>query len=117
MDHGKSSLGIEEGIVAAMTYLGFLGLLMLIIERKSAFVKFHALQSTLAYAFLLGFYMLVKYCNLVYLAWAPGILCLCFTIYMMLRAYYGEEYRLPLIGNLAFHAVYDTSEDLLADDD
>ena len=26
---------------------------------------------------------------------------------MMTRAYYGEEYKLPIIGSLAFAAVYD----------
>lgn len=117
MDHGKSSLGVEEGIVATGAYLGFLGLLLLIIERKSAYVKFHALQSTLGFALLLGFYLVVKYCKLDYLTWAPGTLCLAFTGFMMLKAHYGEEYKLPVIGNLAFHAVYDTSDDLLADDD
>ena len=119
MDHGKSSLGIEEGIVAAGSYFPAVGLLMLIIERKSAFVKFHALQSTLGFAILLGFYYLVY--NLSWLfflrPWAPGLVCLAFTATMMMKAYYGEEYRLPIIGGLAFHAVYDTSDDLLADDD
>ncbi len=114
MDHGKSSLGFEEGIVAASSYLGFVGLLMLIIERKSAYVKFHALQSTLGFVILLGIYLVIKYCNLVYLNWAPGLMCLAFIGFMSLKAYYGEEYQLPIIGKLAYHAVYDTSEDLLA---
>lgn len=106
--------------MAAGSYFIITGPLVLLLEKKSSFVKFHALQSTLGFALLLAFYLAVKYLNLTYLAWAPGLVSLAFTILMMLKAYYGEEYRFPLIGNLAFHAVYDAREDLLAvveDDD
>jgi len=30
---------------------------------------------------------------------------------MMTRAYYGEEYKLPIIGSLAFAAIYDTAQE------
>lgn len=114
---GMSSLGVEEGFVAAGSYLVVLGPLVLVLERKSAFVKFHALQSTLSFAVLLGFYLAVKYLNLYYISWAPGLMCLFFAIFMMMKAYYGEEYKLPGIGSLAYHAVYDCSDDLLAEDE
>ena len=109
--HGQSSLGFEEGVVAAGSYFGPLGLLMLIIERKSSFVRFHAVQSTLGFALLLIFYLVVLWFNLIYIWWAPGLFALCFSVYMMIRAYYGDEYRLPVIGPLAFSAIYDTEAD------
>lgn len=109
--HGASSLGMEEGVVAAASYLGFLGIVMLIIERKSSFVRFHAVQSTLGFALILIFYLIVEWCGLYYIWWAPGTMAFCFSLYMMYRAYYGDEYKLPVIGPLAFGAIYDTEPD------
>ena len=109
--HGQSSIGLEEGVVAAGSYFGPLGLLMLIIERKSSFVKFHAVQSTLGFALLLIFYLIVKWFNLHYIWWAPGLAALGFSLYMMFRAYYGDEYQFPVIGPLAFNTIYDAEPD------
>ncbi len=117
-DYGKSSTGFEENLVAAASYFGFLGLFILIIERRSTFVKFHAVQSSLGFGLLSVFWMLVKWIpSLYFLIWAPGLLMLIFAICMMIKSYDGEEHRLPIIGSLAFRIVYHTgpdSEDLLA---
>lgn len=117
-DHGKSSIGLEEGTVAAAAYFCFLGLLLLILEKKSNFVRFHAVQSTLGFGLLAILWLTVKWIDaLFWLWWAPGLLALCFAGYMMVKALYGEEFRMPVIGHLAFSAVYETDpevEDLLA---
>lgn len=117
-EDGRSSTGFEEGEVAAISYFGFLGVLLLIIEKKSDFVRFHALQSTLGFSFLAVFWLCVKWIPaLQFLWWAPGLAALAFALFMMYRAYHGEEYKFPLIGNMAFNAIYDTEsgpEDLLA---
>ena len=113
--HGRSSLGMEEGVVAAASYLPFLGLVMLIIERRSNFVRFHAVQSILGFALLLIFYLIQKWFDLYYIWWAPGTAAGCFSLYMMARAYYGDEYKFPVIGPLAFGAIYDTEPDDIAD--
>ncbi|HUV05595.1 MAG TPA: hypothetical protein VMX94_10865 [Armatimonadota bacterium] len=108
-DYGKSSIGFEEGTVAAASYFCFLGLLILIIERRSNFVRFHAIQSTLGFGLLGILWLCVKCAGLSSLAWLPGLLALAFALHMMYKAYHGEEYKFPLIGKLAFSAVYDTS--------
>lgn len=117
-DEGKSSTGFEEGVVAAASYFCVLGLLFLIIEKRSNFVRFHAVQSTLGFGLLAVFWLCVKLIGALHsLAWAPGLLALVFAAYMMYRAYHGEEYKFPIIGNLAFNAVYETGsepEDTLA---
>ena len=120
-DEGKSSIGLEEGLVAAASYFCFLGLVVLIIERKSNFVKFHAVQSTLGFALIAVLWLAFKWLAVpVYIAWIPSMTALGFSAFMMIKAYCGEEHRLPIIGNLAFAAVYDTDpdsrpEDLLAE--
>jgi len=108
-NEGKSSLGLEEGEVAAACYFYFLGLLILIMERRSNFVRFHAVQSSLGFGILTIFLLCVQWIEPVhtFLWWAPGLLMLCFAVYMMYRAYHGEEYLFPLIGKLAYSAVYE----------
>lgn len=110
MEHdGKSSIGLEEGLVAAASYFPGVGLLLLFLEKKSHFVRFHAVQSCLGHAILLLWCLAVSWIPpLHFLRWSYGLLALAFTAYMMYRSYDGEEYRLPLIGNLAFGAVYET---------
>lgn len=118
---GKSSIGLEEGLVAAACYFGFLGLVMLLIEKKSDFVRFHAVQSTLGFALIAILWLVFRLLQVpVYFAWIPSMTALGFSIFMMIKAYYGEEHKLPIIGNLAFSAVYDSDpdsrpEDLLAE--
>ena len=118
---GKSSIGLEEGLVGAAAYFCFLGIVLLIIEKKSSFVRFHAVQSTLGYAFLAVFWLAFRWLAVpVYFAWMPSMAALGFSVFMMIKAYYGEEYRLPIIGNWAFAAIYETDpdscpEDLLAE--
>jgi len=120
-DEGKSSLGLEEGLVAAAAYFCFLGLVVLILERRSNFVRFHAVQSTLGFILIAGLWLLFKWwAPPVYISWVPSMTALGFAAFMMIRAYYGEEHKLPIIGNLAFSAVYDSDtesgpEDLLAE--
>lgn len=120
-DQGKSSIGLEEGLVAAASYFCILGIVMLIIEKKSNFVRFHAVQSTLGFAFIALLWLAFRWLAVpVYIAWIPSMTALGFAVFMMIKAYYGEEHRLPLIGNWAFAAVYETDpdsrpEDLLAE--
>lgn len=116
-DYGKSSTGFDENFVAAASYFGFLGLFILMIEKRSTFVKFHAVQSSLGFGLLSIFWLLAAWLStLQFLIWAPGLLMLIFAIYMMIKSYDGEEYKLPVIGPLAFRAIYQTGpepEDLL----
>lgn len=120
-DQGKSSIGLEEGLVAAASYFCILGIVMLIIEKKSNFVRFHAVQSTLGFAFIAVLWLAFRWLAVpVYIAWIPSMTALGFAVFMMIKAYYGEEHRLPIIGNWAFAAVYETDpdsrpEDLLAE--
>src|SRR5207244_13657501 len=48
MDTGKSALGLDGNIAAALGYpIGIIAIICLIIEKENRFVKFHALQSIL----------------------------------------------------------------------
>src|SRR5260370_11281734 len=48
MDTGKSALGLDGNIAAALGYpIGIIAIICLIMEKENRFVKFHALQSIL----------------------------------------------------------------------
>jgi uncharacterized membrane protein len=115
-DFGKSSTGFDENVVAMACYFGFLGVVILFLEKRSNFVKFHAVQSTMAFCLLGVFWLLIKTVGALYfMSWAPGLLTLAIMLFMFIKTYYGDEYKLPIIGNRAFNAVYETHEDPLTD--
>src|ERR1700693_1895613 len=48
MDTGKSALGLDGNLAAALGYpIGILAIICLIMEKENRFVKFHALQAIL----------------------------------------------------------------------
>jgi uncharacterized membrane protein len=51
MDTGKSALGLDGNVAAALGYpIGIIAIIVLIMEKENRFVKFHALQSILLHA-------------------------------------------------------------------
>ena len=96
----KSSTGLEENVAGFLCYLlGFItGIVFLIVEKKSRFVKFHARQSTIAF---LGLFVISSI-----LWWIPVINALIwiFTLFLwlflMIKALQGKQYELPVIGKM-----------------
>lgn len=97
----QSSTGLEENVAAFLCYLlGFAtGIVFLVVEKKSSFVKFHAKQSTITF---LGLFVI-----LVAIGWVPvlGTLIWIFTLILwlilMIKALQGKRYLLPIVGKLA----------------
>ena len=100
----RSSSGLEPNAAGAVCYVfGFLsGILFLATEKKSRFVRFHAMQSTLAFLglFVIQFLLskLGPLAALNSLIWLMSFAVWAFMIY---KAYSGKAYRLPLIGESA----------------
>ena len=102
----KTSTGFDANVAAALSYLvGFVtGIIFLLVEKENRFVRFHAMQSTL---FFLGAVLLDVLLQVIPLL---GFLVVIFVIIplsavvwllMMYKAYQGEEYKLPLVGQMA----------------
>ncbi|KPU63053.1 DUF4870 domain-containing protein [Thermococcus sp. MV5] len=101
----KTSLGLEENIEGALAYLlGWLtGILFLLLEKDSDFVRFHAMQSTITFlgimiaSFILGF--------IPFLGWMLGMLLglVGFILWIvgMIKAFQGEYYKFPIVGEIA----------------
>lgn len=102
-DLGKCSTGLQPNVAALLSYIaGFVsGIVFLVIEKENKFVRFHALQSiitfgaifVLQWVFAFMFYMsaLVPILNL------AGLVL---WVLLMVKAYRGEMFKLPVIGNI-----------------
>lgn len=97
----KSSTGLDENVAGFLCYLfGFItGIVFLVVEKKSSFVKFHAMQSTITFLslFVISFI----------LGWLPVIgvliivLSLILWLILMIKALQGKRYSLPIVGKMA----------------
>lgn len=110
----KSSTGLDANIAGALTYvLGFItGIIFLVVEKESEFVKFHARQSIVVWValivvyFVLGFLQSALFLSalwaivgLISLLWSLVMLGL--WLWLMFKAYQGEMYELPVLGQFA----------------
>ena len=99
-EKGRSSTGLDENVAAFFCYLlGFItGIVFLVVEKKSSFVKFHARQSTITFLVLFVISFIA--------GWIPviGTLILIFSLILwlvlMIKALRGERYSLPVVGKM-----------------
>ena len=102
----KSSIGLDSNVAAALAYaLGWVtGLAFLLAERENRFVRFHALQSTLAFGALSILWMVSL--SIPIFGWLMAFIVIppvsvVLWLFMMLKAYQGERYKLPIVGDMA----------------
>lgn len=120
----RSSTGLDANIAAALSY--FFGLLsgavFFAIETESRFVKFHAMQSMLVSVAAIVVYITYMVVFMVlwrlpFIGWIAGIfatlgwavLALGFLglwLYCMFRAFQGERFKLPYVGEVAEKQVW-----------
>jgi len=94
-------LNVNENVEAVLCYaFGFFsGLLFLLIEKDNKFVRFHAMQSLMTF----GAVLLVSFVP--FLGWLVSLVLvpvsLVLWVVLMYKAYQGESFKLPVIGDLA----------------
>lgn len=95
----------NENLMAAASYLlGFItGVIFLLVEKQSKFVRFHAMQSTVLFGGIfilniaLGFVPILGWLAGLFLSFAAFIL----WIVCMWKAFQGEMYKAPFVGDIA----------------
>jgi uncharacterized membrane protein len=100
----KSSTGLDENVAGFLCYLlGFItGIVFLLVEKKSNFVKFHAMQSTITFLGLFVILMILGMIPIIgLLAYPIWILSLILWLLLMIKALRGERYMLPIVGKMA----------------
>ena len=92
----QSSTGLEENVAAFFCYLlGFVtGIIFLVVEKRSSFVKFHARQSTITFLIILALSWIPV---IGFLFWIPGVIL---WLLLMIKALQGKRYSLPIVGKL-----------------
>jgi uncharacterized membrane protein len=129
MDTGKSALGLDGNLAAALGYpIGIIAIICLIMEKENRFVKFHALQSILMHVgfivvaialWVIGFVLIIAGAAasaasnggaaiggilgmLMGLVWLVVVIAyLGGLIFAAVKAYGGAQFKLPVIGNMA----------------
>ena len=128
MDTGKSALGLDGNVAAALGYpIGIIAIISLIMEKENRFVKFHALQSILLHVafiivaivvWILGVILVIvgiaasaatnsgafgglfsMLFGLIWLVVIAGYIG--GLIYAAVKAYGGEKLMLPIVGPMA----------------
>lgn len=102
----KTSTGLDANLAAALSYLvGFVtGIIFLLVEKENKFVRFHAMQSTLLFVGIVLVNVLLSV--IPFLGSLLGIfivipLSAVLWLLLMFKAYQGEEFKLPLVGQMA----------------
>lgn len=121
---GKSSTGLDENIAALLAYIfGWVsGLVFFLIEKDSKLVRFHAMQSIMFNVLILVLSVvlwIVTFVLVLIMAALPdimgtligfltSIIWLVFSVALLIgwilclvRAYQGQFFKLPIIGNMA----------------
>lgn len=101
----KTALGIDENIEGLLCYvLGFItGIIFLVLEKENKFVRFHAMQSIATFlplfviAFVVGIIPIIGWMAM----YLIGLLELILWLLLMIKAYQGEKYKLPIAGDFA----------------
>jgi uncharacterized membrane protein len=128
MDTGKSALGLDGNVAAALGYpIGIIAIISLIMEKENRFVKFHALQSILlhvgAVVVMIALWVIsaVVFVGGVAASAATntgaigglagmllGLIWFVFVILYLVglimsavKAYQGAMFKIPIIGNMA----------------
>jgi uncharacterized membrane protein len=94
----------QDNFLGALCYLfGWVtGLILWFSGLKKKFIRFHAMQSTIvSVVFLIIFFALSWVPNIGWIISGLGILAFVLWIVLMVKAYQGQMYKLPVIGNLA----------------
>lgn len=124
MSNGETSTGMEPSIAGLLCYvLGWItGIIFIIIEKQNNFVRFHAMQSIVVFGALTILSILISIIQGIFLTAAAGagamalstifslvslistiiwIIGLVAWIILMVKAYQGEYFKLPIAGDIA----------------
>ena len=102
---GETSMGMQPNLAGLLCYFfGFItGLVFYFVEKKNKFVRFHAMQSIVVFGsfFVANLVLLVLPVLGVIIGALLSLLSLVLWILLMIKAYQGEMFKLPIAGDIA----------------
>ncbi len=104
-EEAKTSTGMNQNVAGLLCYLAgwITGLIFFLIEKENRFVRFHAMQSIITFGSLTVLFMVLGFIPIVGWMLMPilAILQLILWIVLMVKAYQGQLFKLPMIGDMA----------------
>ena len=120
MSGGKTALGLDTNVGALLTYLPVCGIsliysiIVLVTEKENRLMRFHAFQSLLLLGVLVVGCVGITIISVV-LAFVSSTLSMLFglltwlvllgvigaMVFMCIKAYQGEKFKLPVVGDMA----------------
>ena len=101
----KTAAGMNQNVAGLLCYLAgwITGLVFFLIEKENKFVRFHAMQSIITFGGLTVLFIVLGLIPFVGWIIMPflGLAQLILWILLMVKAYNGEYFKLPVIGDLA----------------
>lgn len=100
-----TNLGMDENIAGLLTYVGGLitGIIFLVLEKENKFVRFHAMQSIAVTVTMIVLSIVLSFIPVI--GWILGLLLgpvsFVLWVFLMFKAYKGEKFKLPFIGDIA----------------
>jgi len=117
---GKTSMGLDPNVAALLAYVltWVTGLVFFLVEKENRFVRFHAMQAILfgAATFVVTIVLSIALGIISYVSSLLGMLAsliwlvvwaafLVGWIMCMIKAYQGQRFKLPVIGDMAENIV------------
>ena|SRR3990167_1533559 len=84
----------NKNVIAALSYLWILSVVIFVLKKDDAFVKFHAQQGMVLFALsIVGVVPVI--------GWPIGLVAFVLVVIGALKAYQGEKFRIPVIADIA----------------
>lgn len=106
-----STTSLEPNVAGLLCYLltWITGLIFILIEKENKFVRFHAMQSIVTFGAIFAAYIVfmglgfIPVIGLLFdiLSWILLVLAFVLWIVLMIKAYQGERFKLPIAGDIA----------------
>jgi uncharacterized membrane protein len=106
-----SSTSLEPNVAGLLCYVlsWITGLIFILIEKENEFVRFHAMQSIVVFGgitiiqILLAILGIIPAIGILFtiLGWIVWLGSVVLWVLLMVKAYQGERYKLPIAGNFA----------------
>lgn len=104
-DLGKTSTGMQANVAGLLCYLvGFIsGIIFFLIEKENKFVRFHAMQSIVTFGSLFVLGIILPFIPFIGIVLVPiiWVVNVVLWIVLMIKAYQGETFKLPIAGDIA----------------
>lgn len=114
----KTTLGMDQNIEALLCYVGtwITGIVFFVLETENRFVRFHALQSLIAFGLISVIFIATSILTSIFTFFLPfslpililitiinvvlGGLSFVLWVLLMVKAYQGSWFKLPVIGDI-----------------